>query len=195
MMLSERGLTSALRQHLTLLGRDTKGVTPVRLVDGGMARVDLMLSARAKDFDRIRHLVVELKAPSVVAGDTEASQIKRYSRAVAADPQFADVNAHWDFILIVSDYNDEVKKDINQQGRPRGILDETALAQTAPVNCRVWIKKWSEVLDEAERRLQFYQQGLEHDPTLDDIRQYLTEHHGDVIPEGLFENDDGSSGS
>lgn len=188
MMLSERGLTAALRQHLALLGRDPKQATPVRLVDGGLARLDLMLSARAKDFDRIRHLVVELKAPEVVASDTESNQIKKYARAVAADPQFADVNAHWDFMLIVNDYDDDVKKDINQQGRSRGILDETAIDSSAPVNCRVWVKKWSEVMDEAERRLEFYQRGLEHDPTLDDIREYLTAHHADVLPEGLFKN-------
>ena len=195
MMLSERGLTAALRQHLALLGRDPKQASPVRLVDGGMGRLDLMLSARAKDFDRIRHLVVELKAPEVVASDTESGQIKKYARAVASDPQFADVNAHWDFMLVVNDYDEDVDKDISQQGRPRGILDEATIDTSAPVNCRVWVKKWSEVLNEAERRLEFYQRGLAHDPTLDDIREYLTEHHADVLPDGLFKNKPAHGGS
>lgn len=65
----------------------------------------------------------------------------------------------------------------------------------APVNCRVWVKKWSEVLNEAERRLEFYQRGLAHDPTLDDIREYLTEHHADVLPDGLFKNKPAHGGS
>ena len=94
-------------------------------------------------------------------------------------------------MLIVNDFDDEVRKDVNQQGRARGILDESEVDPTSPVRYRVWVKKWSEILDEAERRLEFYQRGLEYDPSLDDIRNYLNEHHGDVIPEGLF--DDGSS--
>ena len=186
MMISERGLTAALRQHLAALGRDAKRAQPVHLVEGGIGRLDLMLSVRAKEHDRIRHLVIELKAPEVRGTSVEANQIKRYARAVAADPQFANVDAQWDFMLIVNDFDEEVQKDVNQQGRTRGILDESIVDPAAPVHYRVWVKKWSEIIDEAERRLRFYQHGLEHDPTLDDIRTYLSEHHGDVIPADLF---------
>lgn len=186
MMFSERGLTRALEQHLSMLGRDPKEAEPVRLTDGGMGRLDLMLSAKTKEHDRIRHLVVELKAPAVTATDTEASQIKKYARAVVAHPQFADMRSEWDFVLLVTDYDDSVRGDINQEGRPSGILDQSRMDPSSPVNYRVWVKKWSEVVNEAERRLDFYQESLNHDPTLDDVRAYLLEHHGDIIPRGLF---------
>lgn len=87
-MFSERGLTHALRQHLAMLGRDPKEAENVLLTDGSTGRLDLMLSAKTKEHDRIRHLVVELKAPAVKATDTGASQIKKYARAVVADRQF-----------------------------------------------------------------------------------------------------------
>lgn len=187
MMTSELGLTRALHHHLALLGRDTKNVTPVKTVDGKMGRLDLMLSVHAQEHDRIRHLVVELKAPSVTACDTEANQIKKYARAVLADQQFSDVRADWDFMLIVNDYNDEVRKDISQVGRQRGILDQSEVDPDSPVQYRVWVRKWSEVFDGIDKRLDYYKKGLEHDPSMDDIRTYLTDHHGDVLPEGLFD--------
>lgn len=186
MMFSERGLTRALEQHLSMLGRNPKEAEPVRLTNGGAGRLDLMLSAKTKEHDRIRHLVVELKAPAVTATDTEASQIKKYARAVVAHPQFADMRSEWDFVLLVTDYDDSVRGDIHQEGRPSGILDQSRIDPSSPVNYRVWVKKWSEVLNEAERRLDFYQQSLNHDPTFDDVRAYLLEHHGDIIPQGLF---------
>lgn len=188
LMLSERSLTAALRQHLHLLGVENRDVNPVTQTDGRTGRLDLMLSARAKDHDRIRHLVVELKAPSVPGTEVEAGQIKRYARSIAADPQFASVRAHWDFLLVVTEYNEEVRKDISQRGRRFGILDESPVELDNPVSYRVWVKSWAEVLGEAEERLTYYQEGLRLDPSMEDIRAYLDEFHGDVIPEGLFES-------
>lgn len=186
MMMSERGLTNALRQHLTLLGRDPKQAHSVRLVDGGQGRLDLMLSAKTKDPDRIRHLVIELKAPDVTASSTQTDQIKKYARAVVDDPQFADMRSEWDFMLIVGDLDKDAQRDVTQEGRERGILDQSSIDPTSPVRYRVWVKRWNEVLDTAERRLDFYQESLRHDPSIEDVKRYLLTHHDDVLPEGLF---------
>jgi hypothetical protein len=188
MMLSERGLTHALRQHLTMLGRDSNEIDPVRLTDGSTGRLDLMLSARAREHDRLRHLVVELKAPKVVAHEEQANQIKKYARAVVADPQFADLSTDWDFFLVIADMDADVQKDVTQSGRTRGILDQSVIDPTSPVNYRVWIKRWSEILDEAEKRLQYFQESLRHDPTIEDVKSYLRRNHRDVLPDGLFVN-------
>lgn len=195
MMSSEIGLTNALRQHLRILGREPKTVVPVTKPDGSQGRLDLMFSVVAKEQDRNRHLVVELKAPHVSAGAKEASQIKDYARAIVEDPQFAGTHTVWDFMLIVTDYDKGVKKDINQRGRERGILDESELDPDSPVSYRVWVRRWSEVLEAAERRLLYYKEGLAHDPSLDDIRRYLKEHHGDVLPPDLFSDENKSTNS
>jgi hypothetical protein len=189
MMSSEIGLTKALHQHLRILGRDSNTVTPVTKPDGTQGRLDMMFSVVAKEQDRNRHLVVELKAPHVVASAKEATQIKDYARAIVEDAQFAGTHTVWDFMLIVNDYNDGVRRDINQRGRERGILDESELDPDSPVSYRVWVRRWSEVLEAADKRLLYYKDGLAHDPSLEDIRRYLKEHHGDVLPPEMFAAD------
>jgi hypothetical protein len=63
--ISERGLTNSLREHLAILEREELVSEPVRLNDGKLGRVDLMLSARIPGHGsrNAEHLVVELKAP------------------------------------------------------------------------------------------------------------------------------------
>lgn len=186
MMSSEIGLTKALHQHLHMLGRDRATVNPVTKTDGTQGRLDLMFSLVAKEHDRNRHLVVELKAPHVTAHAKEAAQIKEYARAIVEDPQFAGVESVWDFLLIVNDYDKNVRKDINQVGRERGILDQSELDPDSPVSYRVWVRRWSEVLEAVDKRHQYYREGLSHDPSLQDIRRYLKQHHSDVLPPNLF---------
>lgn len=89
MMISERSLTAVLDRHLELLGRTREDRQSVTRLDGTVGRVDLLLSAAAADHDRNRHLVIELKAPKVVAAEAELRQIKSYAKAVVADARFA----------------------------------------------------------------------------------------------------------
>lgn len=128
-VLLEPGLTRALEQHLSMLGRDPKEAEAARLTDGGMGRLNLILSAKTKEHDRIRRLLEKLRAPAVTGTDVEASQIKKYARAVVAHPQFADMRSEWDFVLLVTDHDDSVRRDISQEGRPSGILDQSRINQ------------------------------------------------------------------
>jgi hypothetical protein len=77
-------------------------------------------------------------------------------------------------------------KDVARLSRTSGILDQSEIDPTSPVNYRVWVKRWSEILDEAEQRLQYVQDSLRHDPTIQDVKNYLSRNHGDVLPDGLF---------
>ena len=76
LMVSERGLTSALDRHLEILGQGRSDKAAVRRLDGTIGRLDLLLSAAAIEHDRNRHLVIELKAPRVEATLAELGQIK-----------------------------------------------------------------------------------------------------------------------
>ena len=192
MMSSEIGLTRALEQHLSMLGREGESVSKVTKTDGSQGRLDLMFSLAAPEHETKRHLVVELKAPSVVASYKEANQIKGYARAIVEDPQFAGTHTVWDFVLVVNDYNNDVRRDINQRGREPGLLDESELDPNSPLRYRVWVRRWSEILESADQRLLYYKRGLQHDASLIDVKRYLREHHADVLPEGLFAEDDPS---
>lgn len=186
LMVSERGLTAALHRHRELLGEPSTDKTPVKLLDGKSGRLDLLLSVAATEHDRNRHLVVELKAPKVPAGQKELAQIKAYAMAVAKDPRFASSTTEWDFWLVTGEIDDVVRQEANQRGRERGVVFEPDLPDAPGAKVRVWVRDWGQIIDDAKRRLDYFQKSLQHDPSLDDARDYLRRNHGDVIPEGLL---------
>jgi len=192
-MVSERGLSAALDRHLELLGEGRSDKTPVKRLDGTVGRLDLLLSAAATEHDRNRHLVVELKAPKVVASLTELNQIKSYAKAVAKDPRFASSTTQWDFWLVTSEIDDDVRQEATQRGREQGLVFEPDLPEAPGAQVRVWVRDWGQIINDAKHRLDYFQKSLQHDPSLDDAREYLRRNHGDVIPEGLLT--DGASNS
>ena len=190
LMVSERGLTEVLRRHLRLLGAESAVDAPVKRLDGTSGRLDLLLSAAATEHDRNRHLVVELKAPKVKATGTELAQIKSYAKAVVADPRFASSSTVWDFWLVTSEMDGDVRQEITQAGRPYGLAFEPNLPEAPGARVRVWVRDWGYIIEQAKRRLDQFQESLQHDPSLNDARDYLARHHGNVIPEGLLRSSD-----
>ena len=186
LMVSERGLTAALDRHRELLDEPRTDKTPVKLLDGKSGRLDLLLSVAATEHDRNRHLVVELKAPKIPAGQKELAQIKAYAMAVAKDPRFASSTTEWDFWLVTGEIDDVVRQEANQKNRERGVVFEPDLPDAPGAKVRVWVRDWGQIIDDAKRRLDYFQKSLQHDPSLDDARDYLRRNHGDVIPEGLL---------
>ncbi|MET8009501.1 hypothetical protein ABZU86_30645 [Streptomyces sp. NPDC005271] len=180
---SEIGLTRALEHHRRAVGMDPTPDGPVRLPDGRFGRVDLMLSAESREHDRVRHLVVELKAPSVVAKREQVAQIEDYMEAVVADPRFAGVDTTWDFYLVIRHMDNRIKTRARQRGKPEGLINEPDDKDHAMV--RVWVRTWSQILKDAEQRLEFIKRGITHNPSLEQALDYLRTRHGDLIPEQL----------
>jgi hypothetical protein len=186
LMVSERGLTAALDRHRQLLDEPRTDKTPVKLLDGKSGRLDLLLSVAATEHDRNRHLVIELKAPRIPAGQKELAQIKAYAMAVARDPRFASSTTEWDFWLVTGEIDDDVRQEANQKNRERGVVFEPDLPDAPGAKVRVWVRDWGQIIEDAKRRLNYFQKSLQHDPSLDDARDYLRRNHADVIPEGLL---------
>ena len=63
----------------------------------------MLARAVPQGHQRHEHLVVELKAPSVVIGDNELTQIKNYAKAVVRNPQFERLDVRWDFVVVSTD--------------------------------------------------------------------------------------------
>lgn len=158
----------------------------MKLLDGKTGRLDLLLSVAATEHDRNRHLVVELKAPKVVASSGELAQIKKYAKALATDGRFASSTTEWDFWLVTGEIDDDVRQEANQRGRERGLVFEPDLPEAPGAKVRVWVRDWGQIIEDAKRRLDYFQKSLQHDPSLDDARNYLRRNHSDVIPEGLL---------
>jgi Histidine kinase-, DNA gyrase B-, and HSP90-like ATPase len=96
----DQSLTEVLRKHLKLAKRDDVVVNePVMRLDESRGIVDLVLSRRVPNNreDELEHLVIELKAPTVLVGAEETQQIKSYAFAVQKDERFRGVNTRWTF--------------------------------------------------------------------------------------------------
>ncbi|MEU8718370.1 ATP-binding protein [Streptomyces sp. NPDC048663] len=180
---SEIGLTRVLEHHRRAVGWDPTPDGPVHAVDGSTRRVDLMLSAESHEHDRVRHLVIELKAPKVEADREQANQVDDYMQAVLNEPRFANVETTWDFYLVVRSIKDRLKPSLRQANQPEGLYSEPTNYEHAHV--RVWVRTWSEILREAKQRLEFVKNGIDHNPSLEQALDYLRQRHGDLIPDQL----------
>ncbi|TFB66935.1 histidine kinase [Cryobacterium sp. Hz7] len=184
LMNSERGLTQLLRTHLKLEGLPTGKVEPVKRWDGKAGRVDLHLAAKAKEHDRIRHLVVELKAPDIKAGRTERNQVEDYVNVVLKTPAFASDRAVWDFILVVTDYDEIVENSFKGDDREVGLILEPDKKQGRPT-IRAYVRRWRDIIDENKRRLEFVTSSLEFDPSLAEGLAFIREEYAEMLPDAL----------
>lgn len=186
----DESLTSVLKRHLALLGRDELAPEPVTRSDGSIGIVDLMLSRAVERREKLReHLVIELKAPKVSIGTAEINQIKSYAHAVAEDPRFASTNTRWQFWALSTDVTKDGNRERNQHGRPFGLAYEPEDAKI-----QVWIRTWGEVIEDAEHRMRFFQQALNVQATRDQGVEYLRRRHAAFVPEALLEPEEAVSG-
>lgn len=152
LMSTERSLTELLRNHLKLDGLPTKDVETVRRWDGKTGRTDLHLAAKNKEHDRIRHLVVELKAPDITASRKELDQVEDYANAILSTAAFTGDRTSWDLILVVTDYDDLVRRRIKGDDFELGLFFEPQKEQGRPL-VRAYVRRWRDVIDENKRRL------------------------------------------
>ncbi|MEV4722739.1 ATP-binding protein [Micromonospora humida] len=183
LLVSDKSLDAVLDRHLSELGRDARSAAPVLREDGTTGIVDLMLSRARREHDRLRHLVVELKAPAVKAGPKELAQIKSYAVAVATDLQFRDKQTDWDFWLITADQEKSVRIEAHQKDREPGCVWDY---EEDGARIRVWARTWSEIIEECRDRLHFFREHLAHDPDMAQAIEYLNNTHvTGIIPEPL----------
>jgi hypothetical protein len=127
--------------------------------------------------NRREHLVVELKRPLVKVGPKEISQVENYALVVAQDERFHESDVQWDFVVISNELTKNAEAKTRQQGQPVGLV-------SAPLDgkVRVWAKTWAQVIEDAQHRLKYVQQGLGYRP--DDRRalEYLRSVHAKYLP-------------
>ncbi|MGX1703150.1 ATP-binding protein [Microbacterium sp. NPDC055357] len=188
-MNSERGLTQVLRTHLKLEGLPGGEVEPVKRWNGKSGRVDLHLAAKSQEHDRIRHLVVELKAPDITAGRTERDQVEDYVNVVLSNAAFASERAVWDFILVVTDYDEVIENSFKKKGREMGLIFEPNKKPGRPL-VRAYVRRWRDIIDENKRRLDFVTRSLEIDPSLAEGLAFIKDEYAEMLPEDLEDSDE-----
>lgn len=179
--LSEERLETVLKTHLNQLGQREDPVdmdSPVLLSDGKTGRIDLMLSKvnqpRYGEFD---YLVVELKRPSQKINSRVLSQIENYAIAVASDERFQNVTAKWTFIAISNEMDSYAQKRSSQRDRPKGLIYDDS-----DLNITVWVKTWSEIINDARAKLQFINDKLNYTASSETSKEFLENTYKEFIP-------------
>jgi hypothetical protein len=187
LMVSERGLSEVLRKHLSILRAPEPEDTSVRIHNGKTGRVDLMLSKTTVWVQKPHHLVVELKRPNVRLGTEEFGQLLKYATTVIGDERFRSTEANWDFWLIGNSMDDALRGLTQQPHLPPG------QAGSVGTNARLWVREWSEVIQECKQRLHFYRDRLDYQSTDEHALEYLVRKHADATPTLLLPDDDPAS--
>ncbi|WP_190219768.1 histidine kinase [Streptomyces griseosporeus] len=184
LMVSERGLSEVLRKHLSILREPEPVDTSVRLPHGNVGRVDLMLSKTTVWVQKPHHLVVELKRPSVTLGMAEFSQLVKYATTVIGDERFKATGANWDFWLVGNSMDESLRSLTRQSHLPPG------QAAAIGANVRLWVREWSEVIQECKQRLHFYRDWLDYQSTDEHALEYLVRKYPGATPTLLLPDDE-----
>ena len=173
---SDESLTKAVRRHVEKAQLEVVVDEPIRQSDGRQGRLDLMFTrALGSPAHSREHLVVELKRPTVKGGEEIVSQVKRYARALAADPRWADTNTKWTFWAVTYELDSFGQDEINQADRPRGRVD-------VGKNHVVWLRTWGTLLEECRAKMQFLREALEIETRQEAGVRHLQQVYPDNMP-------------
>lgn len=175
-------LTTVLKRHIALLKGTVFPGDGEEVVDteGKRGIVDLIFAgATPQNRQTNDHLVVELKRPNVKIGREEINQIQAYADAVTNDDRFSSVNVNWDFVVVSNELHEFAKNRLKNNPRTPGLLEGS---DDAP---RIWLKTWSQIIDDAKHRLKFFEQSLNYSASSDSALAYLDETHAKYLPPAL----------
>lgn len=179
-LVADRALRSAITQMRDDLGPvsadDVNGpLSPaVRDAEGRTIRVDLLLARTMRAARRRQHLVVELKRPSRTISKSDLDQVENYFGTVINSPMFDDGRIDWTFILVGRKFDDTVNRRRSAADREHGLVDTHKLTNGATY--QLWVRSWSEVIEDARSRLAFVKEHLPDFPETDDL-EALTQAH------------------
>ncbi len=157
----------ALKKYVYLL-RGVSEDTYIEHIDK-YKEMDLFLAGTDFRDGKPHNVVVEIKNPTTIKQlkPEQLLQLERYMDVILKQDCFNDANEYWTFFLIGQDYDDVVGRRITNK--------YSGLVQTGD-NYSLFVKKWSEIINELERRLNYLLEKLKIEraklsdtSTLDDI--------------------------
>lgn len=152
-------LKNVLKAHLQILGR--KDFEEILDSKDNSNLNDIPDICIYKQFPRGRagyfeNLVIELKRPSKKSGNDELEQVKKYARAISTDGRFDQLKTEWIVILLVTGMDKDLEFEYDQEGRPQGQI-------LVKKNLKIYVKKWIDVISEAEVRFQYLKEKLNYE--------------------------------
>lgn len=136
----------ALKKYLYIL----RGVSEKKFMTHPDKYKEMDLFLTGTDFrdGRPHNVVVEIKNPTTIKQlkSEQLGQLERYMDVILKEDCFNDANEYWTFILIGQDYDDIVGRRI--ANKLNGLVMNGD-------NYALYVKKWSEIINEIERRLKY----------------------------------------
>lgn len=110
--------------------------------------MDLFLAGTDFRDGKPHNVVVEIKNPTTIKTlkSEQLTQLEKYMDVILKQDCFNDANEYWTFILIGQDYDDIIGRRITNK--------YNGLVLTGD-NYSLFVKKWSEITNELERRLKY----------------------------------------
>lgn len=110
--------------------------------------MDLFLAGTDFRDGKPHNVVVEIKNPSTIKQlkSEQLTQLEKYMDVILKQDCFNDANEYWTFMLIGQDYDDILGRRVTNK--------YTGFIQAGD-NYSLYIKKWSEITNEVERRLKY----------------------------------------
>ena len=110
--------------------------------------MDLFLAGTDFRDGKPHNIVIEIKNPSIIKQlkSKQMTQLEEYMDVILKQDCFNDANEEWTFFLIGQDYDDVLRRRIQNT--------ETGLVITGG-NYSLYLKKWSEIINEVDRRLKY----------------------------------------
>lgn len=110
--------------------------------------MDLFLSGKDFRTGTPLNIVVEIKNPTTIKKlhQKQTSQIEQYMDVILQTDEFNSSKEQWEFYLIGQDYDSIVERKIND--KRTGLVNEGD-------NYTFYVKKWSEIVGDAENRMRF----------------------------------------
>jgi hypothetical protein len=109
-----------------------------------------------------------------VVGRREVDQLEDYVNAILSQPDFINTSTFWNFYLITAEYDAVVKERVTQKERPVGLyLDKP--------NHKVWVKTWAELIRDCESRLDFVQQKLQIEVSVEEIMDRIAQLKASIL--------------
>ena len=181
---SDQDLDKVLAKHIALLGprQNAAPAAPGPVAIDGQTRgiIDLMLSRKVMKTNpsEREHLIVELKRPTQKIDSDVLGQVKKYAMAVAEDERFVDTGTQWTFWALSNEVSPSARREASQTNRAYGIAYQGG-------NITVWVKPWSQVIEDCLSRLAFYEKELQYKANDNSALEYLTKVHEKHLPAAL----------
>lgn len=105
--------------------------------------MDVYMIRQDKDGRATENVVVELKRPTVLLGENELSQVKRYMRVILEDERFNSATSKWTLYLVGTRFN--TSGFIEGELKNLQHLGEPNLVYSVDNRIKIYVLTWSEI--------------------------------------------------